>query len=121
MQHPAPLGIASSLTVLALDWLLFAQVSALPASAPQSTLVVALLAVLCVYLSERREAGQEFAPRWMRGLGAGIAVAIPLPVYGTLLATLFVVWTCTMARERRGPSLSRLPAEPTLLRTGERG
>lgn len=66
MQQPAPLGTASSSTVLATDWLLFARVAAAPASAPFSTLTAAAPAAMLVHVPEQQGQGANIAPRPLR-------------------------------------------------------
>lgn len=98
MQHPSPLGIASSFIVITFDWALFALVSAQPQRALLTTVLAALLVTLATYLLERDAAGVEFAPRAARALGAGVAVALPLPLYGSLLGAAAGVWTWLAGR-----------------------
>jgi len=92
-----PLTTLSSFVVLLLDWTLFAFIVQAPNAAALATLVAVGSTTLAVSLCERRTAENRFAPRWMRALGAGIAVAIPLPMYGTLLALTCVAWSLLAA------------------------
>jgi hypothetical protein len=92
VQQPPPLSIASSLTILVMDWSSFAYIASHPQYLATATAVAALITLLLVHGWERSGDRSPIAPRRVRALAAAIAVAVPLPLYGSLIATAFLTW-----------------------------
>jgi hypothetical protein len=91
MSYKSPLSMASSMTVLLLDWMLFAAVIAKPEESTIATLTFALATAVLSYTFERRNPTAVATPAG-RAVCSALAVAIPLPMYGTLLAASFGAW-----------------------------
>lgn len=94
MSPKSPLSLPSSLTVLMLDWMLYALVVANPSQSAVSTVVMALAAGVLAFLFERRN-DNRFGSAFGRAAMCAVAVAIPLPLYGSLLAASFGSWRCS--------------------------
>jgi hypothetical protein len=92
MRTALPLCTSSSFVVLSLDWLSFAYVTQAPQQVAMVTALASLATVLLVWTLEPSDGRDAFAPRSLRALGAGISVAIPLPLYGTIVAIVLIAW-----------------------------
>lgn len=88
----SPLTLASSLTVLVLDWSVYAVTMATLADALWPAMAVgAALTLLCVTLFEYRDHATMMRALSM-GLLAAVCVAAPLPLLGSALALAAIAW-----------------------------
>ncbi len=94
----SPLRIASSLAILAFDWIIFA-ISITHIRYWQTANVVGAAATALVVALVERHAGATRNQLWLRGILGGLVVAMPLPVLGTVVALVSLLWSA-FARDR---------------------
>ena len=96
--HKAPLQLASCISIVVLDILVYAVTMLLHAHGLLGiSLSGALLAFVIVSSSESR-AGSSLLQALTKGVFGGLAVAVPLPIVGTLLGLAGSLWHWTAER-----------------------
>jgi hypothetical protein len=84
--HPATGGL-----VLALDWLLFSgEALSLGTATPLTATLGGLATALATYRIQSKMAGDLSRPARLKAILAGVVVALPFPVGGTILGTMIL-------------------------------
>lgn len=108
-QNRTYLHPASGAIILALDWLLFSGTAlSLGLSTPALSVLGFVLGSLSTTWIQRRYGHDMKGPSWMKGLLAGVAVGIPLPIAGTAVGA----WVLSLSGLNRWKQLRRPDREP---------
>jgi hypothetical protein len=99
-NRKAPLQLTSSLTILALDWVVYAMTMISHVHALLAATLFGALATLVVVTRLENNAGSSLQAALGKALFASLAVAVPLPVIGSLVGIVGIVWH--FASERDG-------------------
>jgi hypothetical protein len=98
----APLHVASAVTMIGMDWLMYAVNLLLDGRhvLPTALAGAVLCAVLVGWVEQVREPTERALAR-QKALVAGVAVVFPLPIVGATLGLVGLVWALLVATPRR--------------------